>query len=81
VRARALDVNLKIQSELEMGMKIRSELALKKEPEVESEEEEEVRILLVEDHISIREALASSFEEEEGCEVAGQARWLRPEGC
>jgi DNA-binding NarL/FixJ family response regulator len=32
-----------------------------------------VHILLVDDHATIRDALASSFEEEEGFEIAGQA--------
>lgn len=41
--------------------------------EAEQEEEAQVRILLVEDHTSIREALAAIFEAEEGFEVVGQA--------
>jgi hypothetical protein len=55
---------------------VRFELALEKERE-EPEEEEEVRILLVEDHVTVREALASAFEQEEaGLEVVGQAASL-----
>jgi DNA-binding NarL/FixJ family response regulator len=34
---------------------------------------EEVRVLLVDDHASIREALASAFEQEAGFKVVGQA--------
>jgi PAS domain S-box-containing protein len=69
-RARALGADLKIQSEPGKGTKVRFELAL--EPESEQPEKEEVRVLLVEDHASIREALASTFEGE-GFEVVGQA--------
>ena len=72
-RARALGAELKIESEPGQGTKVSFELALKKERQEEpGEEEEEVRILLVDDHASIREALASTFEGE-GLEVVGQA--------
>src|SRR5919107_1252736 len=71
-RARALGGELKVESEPGRGTKVLFELALTKEPELQPEVEEEVRILLVEDHASIREALASSFEGE-GFEVVGQA--------
>src|SRR5215207_4717373 len=49
---------------------VRFELALAPERE---ETEEHVHVLLVENHASIREALASTFEREEGFEVVGQA--------
>jgi DNA-binding NarL/FixJ family response regulator len=52
---------------------VRFELVLHREELEEAEQEEEVHILIVDDHASIREALASSFEEEEGFEVVGQA--------
>jgi len=72
-RARALGGELKIKSEPDKGTKVSFELAFTKEPEVEpGGEEEEVRIVLVDDHASIREALASTFEGE-GFEVVGQA--------
>jgi PAS domain S-box-containing protein len=69
-RAHALGGELKIESKPDEGTKLRFELALKKERE--ETEEEEGRILLVDDHASIREALASTFEAE-GFEVVGQA--------
>ncbi|MDQ3965565.1 MAG: PAS domain S-box protein, partial [Actinomycetota bacterium] len=74
-RARALGAELKIESEPDEGTKVRFELALKKEPEEETEEEE-VRVLLVEDHATVRDALASSFEGEAGFEVVVQAASL-----
>jgi two-component system nitrate/nitrite response regulator NarL len=70
-RARALGGDLEIESDPESGTRVRFEMLLKKEG-VEAEEEVGVRVLLVEDHTAIREALASSFEGE-GFEVVGQA--------
>lgn len=70
-RARALGGDIRIESEPPRGTKVRFQMALKKDYE-EPEEEERVRILLVEDHASIREALASTFEGE-GFEVVDQA--------
>jgi DNA-binding NarL/FixJ family response regulator len=69
-RARALKGDLKIESEPGKGTKVRFETPLKKERE---EPEEEIRVLLVEDHASFRQAAASSFEREAGFEVMGQA--------
>jgi DNA-binding NarL/FixJ family response regulator len=60
-----------IESQPGEGTRVRFQMALQKEQE-ELEEEEVVRILLVEDHASIREALASAFEGE-SFEVVGQA--------
>jgi DNA-binding NarL/FixJ family response regulator len=71
-RARALGGDLEIESDQESGTRVRFEMALKKDVE-EAEVEGAVRVLLVDDHTAIREALASSFEGEEGFEVAGQA--------
>src|SRR5215208_4043191 len=71
-RASQLGGELKTQSEPGQGTKVRFELVLQRELE-EAEQEEEVHILLVDDHASIREALASTLEEEEGFEVVGQA--------
>ena len=69
-RARALGGDLKIESDPQSGTRVRFEMILKKGEE--EPEEERVHVLLVEDHASIREALASSFEGE-GFEVVGQA--------
>jgi DNA-binding NarL/FixJ family response regulator len=69
-RANHLGGELMIEGEPGEGTKVRFELALQRESE--ELEEEEVRLLLVEDHASIREALASSFEGED-FEVVGQA--------
>jgi DNA-binding NarL/FixJ family response regulator/anti-sigma regulatory factor (Ser/Thr protein kinase) len=70
-RARALGGDLKIVSNPESGTRVRFEMLLEKEG-VEAEEEVGVRVMLVEDHTAIREALASSFEAE-SFEVVGQA--------
>jgi DNA-binding NarL/FixJ family response regulator len=53
-----------------MGTKVRFEMVLMKEDE-EEPEGEAVKVLLVEDHAVIREALASTFEGD-GFEVVGQ---------
>src|ERR671921_2372161 len=68
-RARALGGDIKIERDPESGTRVRFEMTLKdeEEPEVEA-----VRILLVEDHAAIREALATTFGGE-GFEVVGQA--------
>ena len=72
-RARALGGDLQIESHPEKGTRVRFEMALKKDDE---EPEEEVRILLVDDHAAVREALASAFEQQAGFEVVGQAASL-----
>ena len=72
-RARALGGELKIESDPETGTRVRFEVPLIPEGE---ESEEEVRILLVEDHAAVREAIASSIQREEGFEVVGQAESL-----
>jgi PAS domain S-box-containing protein len=69
-RARVLGGDLRIESDQESGTRVRFEMSLKKEDE--EAEDEAVRVLLVDDHATIREALASSFERE-GFEVVGQA--------
>jgi PAS domain S-box-containing protein len=72
-RARSLGGDLKIESDPQTGTKVRFEMALEKERK-EDEPEEEVRVLLVEDHATLREALVSTFEQDEkGFEVVGQA--------
>jgi DNA-binding NarL/FixJ family response regulator len=58
------------------GTRVRFEMTLKKddeEPGEGEEAEEEARVLLVEDHATVRDALLSMFEEETGLEVVGQA--------
>src|SRR5215207_8134962 len=70
-RARALGGDLEIESDPHSGTRVRFEMLLKKDDE-DSEDEVGVRVLLVEDHAAIREALASSLEGE-GFEVVGQA--------
>jgi PAS domain S-box-containing protein len=71
-RARALGGDLKIESEPGKGTKVRFEMALEKDGE-DAGEEKDIGILLVEDHSSFREAVASVLEQEPGFEVAGQA--------
>jgi len=74
-RARALGGDLEIDSDPHSGTRVRFEMLLKKGDE-DSEGEVRVRVLLVEDYIAIREALASSFEREAGFEVVAQAASL-----
>jgi PAS domain S-box-containing protein len=78
-RARALGAQLKIESEPSRGAKVLFELPLEKEQGEEASEEEEtvvVRVLLVDDHATILDAIASSFEDEAGFEIVGQAASL-----
>ena len=73
-RAKSLGGALKMESEPGQGTKMHFELVLQRElEEAEQQQEEVVHILLVDDHASIREALAAAFEGEEGFEVVGQA--------
>jgi PAS domain S-box-containing protein len=75
-RTNHLGGDLRTESERGKGTKVRFELVLHREGLEEPEEEqveEEVRVLLVDDHAAIRDALASTFEEEEGFKVVGQA--------
>ena len=76
-RARALGGELKIVSDQESGTRVRFEMTLGKDHAEDSEEEQEVgvRVMLVEDHTAIREALASTFQAE-GFEVVAQAASL-----
>ena len=68
-RARVLGGDLEIRSEPGAGTTVRFELALRKD----REEQEEIRILLVEDHASLRQAVAALFDREPGFTVVGQA--------
>jgi DNA-binding NarL/FixJ family response regulator/signal transduction histidine kinase len=72
-RARTLKGDLKIDSEPGKGTMVRFEMPLKRKRE---EPEEVIRVLLVEDHASFRQAAASVFEREAGFEVVGQATSL-----
>jgi PAS domain S-box-containing protein len=71
-RARSLGGNLQVESEPGKGTKVRFEMDLAGEDEA-PEPGEEIRILLVEDHASFREAATSILQSEAGVEVVGQA--------
>ena len=68
-RARALRGDLEIRSKPGEGTKVRFEAALDRD----AEELKEACILLVEDHASFRQAVASVFEREPGFAVVAQA--------
>jgi PAS domain S-box-containing protein len=68
-RALALGGDLKIRSDPGEGTTVSFELPLWED----GEKEEETRILLVEDHASLRQAVASMFDREPGFTVVGQA--------
>ena len=68
-RARAVGGDLQIESDPETGTRVRFEMPLTPKHE---EPKGDVRVLLVDDHASTREALASTFGGE-GFEVVGQA--------
>jgi PAS domain S-box-containing protein len=67
-RAASVGGELDIRSEPGQGTKVRFELALDKD----RQEQEEIRILLVEDHVSLREAVAALFNREPDFVVVGQ---------
>jgi PAS domain S-box-containing protein len=69
-RAYALGGTLKIESQTGKGTKVRIALALGRDGKVPKDE---VRVLLVEDHAAVREAIASTLEREAGFRVVGQA--------
>ncbi|MEA2395121.1 MAG: hypothetical protein QOJ82_3012 [Solirubrobacteraceae bacterium] len=72
-RAALLDGDLRITSRPGAGTRIRLELRLAGARE---DAEPEVRILLVEDHAAVREAIAAMFEREADFTVVGQAASL-----
>lgn len=77
-RARNVGAELRVESERGEGTTVSVELAAHREPRgsTRDQQADEVRVLLVEDHASVREAIASSFEQEPGFEVSGQAASL-----
>ena len=70
-RARALGGNLDIESEPAKGTRVRFQVPLKRDKEPRLEKA--IRVLLLEDHSSFRQATAAVFEREPGFEVVGQA--------
>ena len=73
-RARVLGGGLKVESDLGQGTRVHFEMPLGQEDgKEEPESEEEIRVLLVEDHASFREAAASLFDREPGFSVVGEA--------
>jgi PAS domain S-box-containing protein len=72
-RAELLGGDLTIRSEPGVGTRVRIDLRLVQEFD---EADETVRVLLVEDHAAVREAIAAAFEREPGFEIAGQASSL-----
>ncbi|WP_166177083.1 response regulator [Rubrobacter tropicus] len=69
-RARLLGADLRVDSAPGEGTTVRFEMAPRGE---RAGPDEEVRVLLVEDHAAVREAIAAAFEQEAGFEVAAQA--------
>jgi PAS domain S-box-containing protein len=72
-RVRELGGDLKITSKPGEGTRVRFEMALQSDV---NEPEEEVRILLVEDHASFRQAMTSMLDRESSFSVIGQAESL-----
>lgn len=68
-RARGLGGSLELWSKPGEGTRVRFEVTLERD----AEEPKEARILLVEDHASFRQAVASVFEREPGFTVVAQA--------
>jgi PAS domain S-box-containing protein len=72
-RAALIGAQLDIVSRLDGGTTVRVQLELGEHgPDAEGQ----VRVLLVEDHASVREAIATAFEHAAGFEIAGQASTL-----
>jgi two-component system nitrate/nitrite response regulator NarL len=72
-RAAVLDAELTVDGEGGAGTRVRLEVPLA--PGADAEDEE-VRVLLVEDHASVRQAIAATFEREPDFVVTGQAASL-----
>ncbi|HKP88493.1 MAG TPA: PAS domain S-box protein [Thermoleophilaceae bacterium] len=69
-RARLIDAELQIRSVPGEGTSVCLEVPL---VDVAKERDGETRVLLVEDHVAVREAMAHAMSEEPGVVVAGQA--------
>jgi DNA-binding NarL/FixJ family response regulator len=72
-RADLMSGRLEIHSGHGAGTRVRLDVPLAPGPQRASED---VRVLLVEDHAAVREALAAAFEREDGFEIVGQAASL-----
>jgi PAS domain S-box-containing protein len=72
-RADLLGADLKIGSEPASGTRVRVEVALTEEHQAAVEQ---VRLLLLEDHAAVRQAIASAFEQEPDFRIVGQAASL-----
>jgi DNA-binding NarL/FixJ family response regulator/signal transduction histidine kinase len=72
-RAGLLDGDLEITSEPGAGTRVRLSVPLSRGHDTA---DETVRVLLVEDHTAVREAIAAQFEREPGFDVVGQAASL-----
>ena len=70
-RAALIGADLTITSEPDAGSRVRVRLAL-----VDDDRPERIRVLLVEDHAAVREAIAAMLEREPDLEVTGQAASL-----
>jgi PAS domain S-box-containing protein len=69
-RAGLIGGELDIRSEPDVGTTVRIHVPLTEDGEAPAQP---VRVLLVEDHASVRQAIASAFEREAGFEVVGEA--------
>jgi DNA-binding NarL/FixJ family response regulator len=72
-RAALVGAQLDVTSRPEGGTTIRIQLALAEDA---AGSDERLRVLLVEDHATVREAIATAFEHDAGFEIAGQASTL-----
>jgi PAS domain S-box-containing protein len=73
-RAVLVDGHLVIRGEAGVGTTVRLEVPLATDGD---DGPEQVRVLLVEDHAAVREAMASAFERDAGLRIVGQASSLR----
>jgi PAS domain S-box-containing protein len=72
-RARLLDADLEIRSGPAIGTTVRLDVPVERARRTAAEQ---VRVLFVDDHTAVRQAIAAMFEREPGFTVAGQARSL-----
>jgi DNA-binding NarL/FixJ family response regulator len=73
-RAALLGSRFSLETSAGEGTRVRLELPLS--PPAGTEGDEELRVLLVEDHAAVREAIASAFANEPGIRVVGEAASL-----